>query len=243
MNDITLLINDSVYTEDFGNINFLTVKDLAILGEDGYQDFLTPFRLHLGCYGIDDIHTYKDFDLFFAKNKNKELFEIPTKKGNKKIQNMLLKSLSFIFKEEIFLLDCAIAVGNKLIHRDNFDELCNIILKSLHSEKIEIEETPIFQNERQRDIYEKLMAGRQKDAEKNQLHFDIIIKTVALSMGKLTHDPLIKNMTLWQLIDNYQSVMAKESCQVNFSYLAAGVDTNKSKLDLTHWSEKIKHKE
>jgi hypothetical protein len=50
----------------------------------------------------------------------------------------------------------------------------------------------------------------------------------------------IKDMTVWQLLNAYKSILNKDSFYINFEQCLAGVDSKG--LDLTHWSQKLRIK-
>ena len=57
-----------------------------------------------------------------------------------------------------------------VINNGNFEDICQIIMKMNGKEKIKVEKPPKNMSERQRDVWEKLQAGRKRENEKNAVH-------------------------------------------------------------------------
>lgn len=92
-----------------------------------------------------------------------------------------------------------------IIDSNNFDDISDIILKINTTKKIIIEKPPENMSERQRDVWEKLQEGRNKDAKKNEIHIYDILNVC--EFGGNYHIPIedICNWSLWRIMNCYKA--------------------------------------
>lgn len=110
------------------------------------------------------------------------------------------------------------------ITSENFNDIAEILRIINCKSKIKIEKPPANMSERQRDIWEKLQAGRKRDADKNRLHIYDIIKIC--EFGGDYHIPLheMKEWTLWKLMDSYKTIAGIKDYNDNLEIGIASYD-------------------
>ncbi len=236
INKMQLLLDDYVDTEEFGIIYHPKISFIKLCGEEGYGKLLLPFVLTVDAFEIMEKHkdNVKMFDLFFQPI---EFISGINLKDN------LLTSLHFFFRVEpiVDMKNYCIWINDKVIHRENFDRLADIILEMCRSEKFEVEKTPEFENERQRDVYNKIMEGRKRKKEKDRISLATVVSIVINGGAVCNYIPpqQVNEMTYYQLINRYEFLSGTESWDVNFKQ-ALSFGSDGSKLDLTHWVAKVK---
>ena len=183
-------------------ISFTTIYD--VFGIDGFDSFMIPFCMETDyvkkCFGIDvtNENIFRDVIL-----NNEEL----------------LKSVCFILT--LFCQCGNITMSDNTLHlydiknkdiifdinNDNFNDISDIILLLTNKHKFVIEKPPENMSERQKDIWEKLQAGRKRDEEKNRLRIYDIINIC--EFGGNYHIPIseITNWTIWKLMNTYNSIV------------------------------------
>lgn len=124
------------------------------------------------------------------------------------------------------------------ITNDNFNDISEILLKLNNKEKIVIEKPPINMSERQRDVWEKLQAGRKRDAEKNRLHIYDIINIC--EFGGNYHIPVeeMENWTLWKLMRCYNSRTGIKEYDDSLKIGIANYDLSSVQKD-NYWIKKM----
>ena len=253
MNDIELLFSkpNEYYVEGFGNVETICVEDMKRMGKDYekfYENLMLPWRLcwrsfyEKSVYDSlsDNGYGIVDYDVFFIVFQNNERMKIKKDNCDIEILQLLKESVDFIFrcKSTIdYQYNAIIIDENRIIYRDNFESIREIILLTNACNKFEIEEEPTFENERQKDIYEKLKNGRQKSSESNRMSLKRLINITMVYTNYLINDK-IQEMTMFQLYNTYSSFSVKDGYELNMSYVPIVADT--SKLDLEHWSNKLK---
>lgn len=233
INNIKLLLDNQIETDEFGIIYLPTVLFLKEYGEEGFNRLIFPFALTVD---ILDIHNeykkeIKVFDLFFQNFKYSE---------TEMYYCTLMKSLGYFFRSspKYDKTKYCINVGDKVITRDNFDSLASIILQISKAHYITIEKPPKFENDIQKDIYYKIIEGRKKKNEKNVVSFATMIN-VAMNCGNsYVSSKEINQMTIFQLMSRYEAILGIDSWDIEFSKYVAGSDPKD--LDLNYWVNKVK---
>ena len=233
MNNINLLLDDYIETEEFGVIYFPKVSFLKQFGEKGYNKLIFPFAITVDILDIPDEYKkeVKVFDLFFQNLKYDE---------KETYCDVLKESLISFFNivPQFDIHNYCIIIGKKIITRDNFDNLANIILQISKAQHISIEKPPKFENEIQKDIYYKIQEGRSKKNKNNIISFATMIN-VAMNCGNSYVPPKeINKMTIFQLMSRYEAIVGTDSWHINFDKYLVGCDPKD--LDLTYWVYKIK---
>jgi hypothetical protein len=218
-----------------------TIKEILNYGFSKFTLLLSPYRADIDMLNIDDENKklYKNFDLFFFKTQfGERIFKI----GNIDMLNLLIDSIKFYFKtDDIIVSDehmCLVINKVFILDRDNFDYISSLIFKINKTTKPKFEKSPVFQNDRQRDVYEKIMKGREKSQQENSTNYETIMNNVVHGGDYFISYDYVENMSIYQLINTYESIMNKEGFNKNFSQYLAGAEPDK--LDLTHWSQKLK---
>ena len=123
------------------------------------------------------------------------------------------------------------------LHKNNFDEFAETILQICGRERQKVEKK-VFKNNIQRDIWEKLQAGRAKTASQNELKLEDVLNVC--EFGGRYYIPMenIQKWSLWRIINCYKTIMGISSYEDSFSiYLING---EKELIEGKHWSELIK---
>ena len=261
LDNLQLRFNKEIEINKF-KIKSPTVRDIVDIGEEKYRKYLIPFTTSKEILNYDDeiLKDIKDFDLFFIKTSEGkyvlEYEEMP-------FISILLDSLEFYFKEKALLLTgkdlkyggivdfgypddvlsnifFILIENNGIIDRDNFDDIADMILKINYAKKMKVDKPPEFKNERQRDIYNKIMEGRRRKAEKESETFADMIDVVQFGGKSFVRFDEIEKFTVQQLIHSYITILSIDNFNINFGQYQAGVDPKD--LDLDHWTKKIKQK-
>lgn len=128
-------------------------------------------------------------------------------------------------------------IKDKEINRNNFDELCDIILEIINGNKIKIEKPPKFKDERHKKLYEAFRDYEKRDADKKSVSYATIISIVMNGGNGYVSKEAINKMTIYQLMNRYNFIIEKDGCDRNFQQLLAGADPKN--LELTYWVLKI----
>jgi len=253
MNDIELLFSkpNEYYVEGFGNVDIICINDIKRMGKDYekfYENLILPWRLcwrsfyEQSIYNniIESGYNVVDYDIFFMNFQNDGRMKIKKDDCEIEILQLLKESVDFIFKCKSIIdyqYNAIIIDEDRIIYRDNFESIREIILLTNACSKFEIEDEPTFENDRQKDVYYKLQEGRRRRAEKDRLQLKKLINIVMVYTNYHINDK-IQEMTMFQLYNTYSSLSLKDGYELNMTYVPVVADT--SKLDLEHWSNKLK---
>ena len=92
------------------------------------------------------------------------------------------------------------------INKQNFDDIANILLKINGKTKIKVEKPPPNMTKRQKDIWDKLQEGRQKEAAKNALQIYDILNICEFAGGYHIPQEEIRKWTLWKIYNCFRSI-------------------------------------
>lgn len=125
-----------------------------------------------------------------------------------------------------------------IIDSSNFDDISNIILKINANKKAVIEKPPANMSERQKDIWNKLQEGRQRDAKKNEVHIYDILNIC--EFGGTYHLPIetICNWSLWRIMNCYKARIGWKSYDDNLQ-IALVSGESKSISGENHWHQQL----
>lgn len=222
----------------YGSICFYPVSFDTILknyGEDYFNYLMLPFRL--------------------SSDYVKEVLKMEVSE-NDIFENVILETKEFLENTcKVLTLFCncgKITLSNNALHlynnenskiifdvtSDNFDDISDILLTLNCKSKIEIEKPPPNMTERQKDVWQKLQAGRKRDAEKNRLHIYDIVKICEL--GGKYHIPLseIKQWTMWKLMDTYKAKIAMQEYSDSLEIGIASYDLSSIQND-KYWIKRL----
>lgn len=153
--------------------------------------------------------------------------------------NLDIDEKGFIFKSKVnFNEDGIPFIFNGRLNKDNFDEFANIILKICGRERPIKEKKKVFANDRQRDIWEKLQKGRNRDAKKHELKLEDVLNICEFGGDSYIPIEEIKKWTLWRIMNCYSSKIGISTYRDSFSiYLVSG---KPEIIEGKHWTELIK---
>lgn len=166
------------------------------------------------------------------------LFDIFTMEQN---LPALLDSLSLFCGEQEFAFDTAsgrLQIGDGFLDRHNFAGFAEIILRTNAKEKTKTEKPPAFKNDRQRDIWEKIQAGRRRKAQRQRVELYDLINVC--QFGGPYYIPMqeILSWSLWRISNCYQSILGGSAYRDNFQiYCVTG---EKEIIENKHWTDLIK---
>lgn len=192
---------------------------------ESYNQLLIPYSLTFDLLNIPEESTedLKYFDIICF---------------DQSLKNLFIKSLQYFCKtDNINFYKNSCIVDKCIIHRDNFDDFSKIILDINAREKPKVEKTPIFKNERQKDIWEKLQEGRKRFAKKSELYlYDVL--NICEFYDYYIPMKTIKEWTLFKIMQCYKVKIGVSNWKDTFSiYLVSG---EKSLIEGKHWTDLIK---
>lgn len=229
-------------------IRLPSIAEILRYGLEKYNRLLLPYIISLDSIGTDIPEEQK---------KHIEIFDIIT--SDEEMVDLLEESIRFLCNAENVLLtidesdtvgiwvdyiyenhEKTLDIGHLFINRSNFDDFANIILLINSKERYVAERIPEFENERQKDVWDKLQEGRKRGSRSNSIGLRDIVNFC--EFGGNSHIPAseIKTWTLWKLTNAYNSIIGKSSYDDNFQiYLVNG---EKELIENKHWSDLIKIK-
>lgn len=249
----------SVTIEGF-EIIIPTVEDFAKIGAESFNRCLLPFLISKDLINADDdlLEQMCNFDLFFMKNSHGE--PIFKDDDNTSYLEILLEAFEFYFQKEVTLI-----TGQDLKHMDefsdysdnmlssvyfidvkdsgiisrlNYDAISQAILDINYIERVKPEPVPEFDNDRQRDVYEKIMEGRRRNAEKNSMSIVDMIDIVQYGGKSFIPYKDILEFTIPQIKHGFSVISGIDAFSIEFSKYCGGADPKD--LDLKHWMHIIK---
>ncbi|HEY8888943.1 MAG TPA: hypothetical protein VIM70_01615 [Clostridium sp.] len=203
-------------------------EEILKYGIDEFEKLLLPYYITLDNVSVD-----------LTDEQKEDLTNFDLLCSSQEFMGYLFMSLEFFCKSEMDSDEKGIAFkGFKgRLHKDNFDEFAETILEICSRERQKAERKT-FANDIQRDIWEKLQAGRARNAKKNELKLEDVLNVC--EFGGRYHIPIeeIKKWSLWRIINCYKTIMGISSYEDSFSiYLISG---EKDLIEDKHWSELIK---
>lgn len=131
----------------------------------------------------------------------------------------------------------------KLIHRENFDEIINVIKLQNYLKKPEEAKEEVYADEATRKLMEQMKknAERVENIKKNQensnddsMDLSDIINSVS-SKSYSINELNVWQLTLYQLYQKYSRLEVIENYDFSIKAMMAGAE----KVDLKHWSSKL----
>ena len=224
LNDEYLLncLSESLYmlTKADQIVLYKNSKSLVLKFIDTKKEYVTkkiekPLLENIRYYSLFDWLYIKIFKIFFKNNK---VIETEHTEVTEEIVNKT---------ENEFTIDCS-----------NFDDICNIVLKINANKKAIVEKAPTNMSAKQRDIWEKLQEGRQKDAKKNEVHIYDILNIC--EFGGEYHLPIetISDWSLWRIMNCYKARIGWKSYEDNLQIALVSGD-GKSISGENHWHQQL----
>lgn len=195
---------------------------------DKYNMLILPFLLDKDDLEIEDSSVIKDINIF-------DILILDTN------ISMLLEGISFFCKTDEIVLDeqkGVIYIGDGYIDRNNFGEFSEIILQMNAKQKTKKDIPPANMTEKQKDIWEKLHAGRQRAFEKSQIDLSDLINVCQFGGQYFIPTSEILQWTLFNISRCYKSIIGKSNYQDLFDvYIVTGEEKI---IKNQHWTDLIK---
>lgn len=230
--------NLSVYLETQKPIKFNNIiiyqpslDEILEYDIDKYNMLILPFLL--------DVDDFEFMDNSLIQNVN--IFDILILDSNSEIFRILLDSISFFCKTDEIGLDeqkGVLYIGDGVIDRNNFSEFAEIILQLNAKQKPKKEIPPANMSEKQKEIWEKLHAGRQRAFEKSQIDLSDLINICQFGGQYFIPMSEILQWSLFNISRCYKSIIGKSNYQDLFDiYIVTGEE---KLIKNQHWTDLIK---
>lgn len=202
------------------------------IGLDVFDNLLVPFSITKDCLKMSD-EELEQIDLF-----NDIILKDQGMLSSVAIALQLFCKCEDIYKRDNELL---LKFNEKeffAINNGNFEDICQIIMKMNGKDKIKVEKPPKNMSERQRDVWEKLQAGRKRENEKNTVHVYDMLNIC--EFGGNYHIPIeeIENWTLWKIMNCYKARVNMKTYDDSLHICLVSGD-GKSISDKNHWHYKL----
>ena len=166
----------------------------------------------------------KDFDLFFLDEDSTSL-------------NKLIECLKFLYRTEKIYLSkkrqCILINDEIILNRDNFTYLADVILNMLCMEKPKRRKKERkYADDYRQKIWEKMQRYRQEKEEKDRLSLLDIVNIVVHHGAYIDYDKVF-NMTYYQLINSYTTLMGKTNYEEYTMFKTSG--QFKMEHEVKHW--------
>ena len=203
------------------------------VGLENFDKLLMPFLITKECLGVDDEEKLDTIDLFENVIMN---------------DRAMLHSVAIIFKifckaKDILRTQTEIILkfegkDDFIVNKDNFEKISQVIGKINGKDKIKVEKPPKNMSDRQRDVWEKLQAGRKKENEKNAVHIYDILNIC--EFGGNYHIPIeeIEKWTLWKITNCYKARVNMKTYDDSLKICLVSGD-GKSISDKNHWHSRL----
>jgi hypothetical protein len=197
------------------------------VGMDKYNEYLIPFFIDLDFLNVPDEY-----------QEQYNIFDIMTNNDN---IEFLLNAINIFCQTDIIKFDMEnkkLYIGDNGGYLDcnNFKDFSDIILKINSKERPTKEKPPKNMTEKQRDIWEKLTAGRQRQAGKNRIDLADMLNTCEFGGDYYIPMKEILNWTLWNISRCYQVILNRSSYKDAFSIYCV---TGEKDLIKQHWTDLI----
>ena len=212
-----------------------SIKEILEYGESEFSNLATPFVLTKELLGVPEDDTefsmyayvlyithfreaFFDALSFFMKIDKEEDIKIYQSENNEAI--IVIKERTMITKE-------------------NFDELGDIVLKICMMKRQKPEKMPEFKNDRQRDIYMKIMEGRRRKSAEESMSLADIINSVCHGGKSFIPYREVIEMTMYQLYNSFGSIITMDTYDREYRQYIGGADPEDLDIKI-HWSQKLK---
>jgi hypothetical protein len=182
-----------------GFLHFPTLREICdgdkYGGIDGYNTMLLPFRVNYAYLKVPD-------DQQIGHN----FFE--TVIMNQLVYLQLVTTALMVFFEcdDIGFTAVSIRIGEVNVTKDNWDALAECVRTANCVELLKPpEEAP--EDARKKDIFEKLNKGRARYEEKHGTRFEDILNFLMHGPGRMYPIEELEGMTIWQIMNAFDSKM------------------------------------
>ncbi len=228
LDDELKLLKGSSFFIDEIEIKPFTIGEIVDIGYQKYQEFLNIFILD-----VEDI--LKEIPEGFEDIK---VFDILLNSGSEDLLEILLKSIDFFLcpqkidiKRELNI----ILINDKIINRNNWDEICKII-QLQNCVKKELKEGYNPANEEARKIIEKIKENKKNAPKPKEL---ITLSSMISGLGWKANNINIFDvwdLTVYQLYDGLNRLKIIDDYQFTLSGIYAGtIDSGKINLKDINW--------
>lgn len=210
MDKFKLKSGKPIKIDGVGLIHQPLIMEIEEIGFDNYNLIIRPFLLPFEEFITEDLsNKIKNFDLFFIlmQQPNEEMVQASIDNFN-----YLIQAFSFFFREDIQydLENHLMIVGeNGIIHKDNFDEIKNIILK-INLIDISKRPKPKKLSPAQQKIHDKLAEHRLQHQD-DKIDIEDIIDFVMYGGDGFIPYSVIETMTYCQLNTAFNIINIKNS--------------------------------
>jgi len=210
-----------------------TFREIKDFGINNYYNLLYPFMLHVGVFDIpeEDVEKVNFFSDILMGSQEYML--------NIVIALRFFTNASDIgISEDGKSLICVKDETETIIDDTNFNTFSDIILKMNDKEKIEVEKPPKNMSEKQRDVWQKLHEGREREKQKNVTHLYDVLNIC--EFGGNYHIPIetMLNWSLWRIMNCYHSIINRSSYNDGVKFCLVGGDV-KNINGNNHWTKKL----
>lgn len=205
------------------------LNEIIDYGVDKYNMLLVPFLLDVSDFDFADESIIEKISIFDILTLEQNL-------------PLLLNSIGFFCKVDEMSFDeqkGTLYIGeNGFIDKNNFAEFAEIILQINAKQKPKKEIPPKNMTDKQRDIWEKLQAGRRKAMEKSQIDLCDLISICQFGGHYYISMSEILQWTMFNLTRCYKSIIGKSNYQDLFDiYIVTGEE---KLIKNQHWTDLIK---
>jgi hypothetical protein len=206
-----------------------SLNEMLDCGIDKYNMLILPFLLDIDDFEFENKNLIQNMNIFDILILDKNTF------------TMLLNSISFFCETNKIDFDeqkGVLYIGDGYIDRNNFDEFADIILKINAKQKVQKEKPPENMTPKERDIWNKLQAGRQRKLEKSQIDLSDLINICQFGGDYYISNDIIFSWTMFNLTRCYKSIIGKSNFKELFDIYCV---TGEEKLIKNqHWTDLIK---
>lgn len=214
-------------------ISFKEIKEK--LGYETLSKCFIPF-----CISKDYIESANNCNL----DDTFSVFEDIILKDDELLKNVAIVLNLFCKPEHIYVNDKCITLYSDenqscfILNKDNFDGLSEILLKLNGKSKLKFEKPPKNMSARQRDVWEKLQAGRKREEKKNEIHFHDILNVCEFAGQYRIPIEEIISWTIWKIMNCYSAKIGLKSYDDNLAIGLASQDL-KAIQGNNHWLKKL----
>lgn len=250
-----LLSPSPIYLTNVGSLSKPTLREIGdVIGYDIYQSYLSTLRLTPDKYYAsgDEADWYNSLNP--EEKKKITLYHLAT--TDKELFNYFMMVFSFFFIDKImfdndrklFLLSDGTKnekgdlVFTGIIDKNNFNEICNAILKTNGIETtVENDDLSQVKSPRLKKIMEKLKAGRSKLNQTKKLDSRMELANI-ISAIATSHNSLnivnIWDATVYQVYDALNRQINKFAFDIQSTSVSVWGDKKKS-FDIKSWLSNI----
>lgn len=224
-----------------GSLKPLTLKEII---EHGYSEYFV--KLNIILMEVSDLLDSESEEYTKFIEAGVTAFDIMVKMGGEEMAQEFEKALTLFFgtdvkvDSELHVVTIGFGHNTKMIHRENFDKVREVIKWQNGINKFGEDNSPKAEDsEAVKRIKEKIQKGKEslakvKSEEENDFDISDIISAVSTksnSINKLN----VFDLTIYQLYDEFRRLETVDQYQIGIQSMLAGAKDVK----LKHWSSKL----